>query len=414
MKKFKIDLTTSIVIAMVLGMIAGYLFPQFMIDTKFIGDVFLRLIQMSIVVLVMGAVIEAVGSLKISELGRLGGKTLAGFMVTTLFASYVGIVIANVLEPGKHIAASSEALDQVVKTVETPSVSKMITDFFPSNIVGSLASGNTIQVIIFSILFGVALATFVEQTGDESILNFVKNINQILLNLVKMVIKVAPIGIFSLLGWTVATYGYEVIKPLLSFLFILIAACVLLSLFFIFITAAVTRLNPFRLISKLMRTMMVALTTTSSAVTLPVEMEDCETKIGISKRVNRLVMPLGMSMNSNGTAMYLAMASITIAQFFGYEMQMVTQFKVVIMSTLAVLGTIVVPGGGLVALAIVLPTIGLPLEGIALLAGIDWFAGAFRTLLNVVTDVTVGVWVAATEGELNRDIFNSDVPVVQE
>lgn len=152
----------------------------------------------------------------------------------------------------------------------------------------------------------------------------------------------------------------------------------------------------------------MAFTTTSSAITLPVKMADAENKIGISKRISRLVNPLGMTLNSDGLALYLAIACITISQFFNINMTISQQVTIVVMSTLATLGTVVVPGGGLVALAIVLPVMGLPLEGIALLAGIDWFSGMFRTVMNVIDDVIVALAIAINENEFDREIFLSD------
>ncbi len=407
MRKMKLNGTAAIVIAMILGIIAGSLFSDFMVSKKFVGDIFLRLIQMSVVILVMGSVIEAVGSLKMKALGRLGGKSLLGFVFTTLVAATVGILLSNLIQPGSGIIYNGELTTTTTATEQT--LAEMITGFFPNNIIDSLASGNTIQVIVFAILFGIAIILINEQTGDTKILRFVQSINQVLLKLIKIVMNLAPIGIFSLLGWAIGSYGLAVIIPLFKILLTIIVACLVILSIFILITATYARVSPLRLTKKMLHMGIVALTTASSAITLPVKMEDSENKIGISKEVSRLVNPLGMSLNSDGTALFLAVACITIAQFFGMDLSLQAQFKVVIMATLATIGTIVVPGGGLVALAIVLPTVGLPIEGIALLAGIDWFSGMFRTLLNVTDDVLVALVVAVSEDEFNREIFDADL-----
>ena len=197
-----------------------------------------------------------------------------------------------------------------------------------------------------------------------------------------------------------------VIVPLIKFLLAFAIAASLILVSFITITATIVKVSPLKLAKKLSRMGVMAFTTTSSAVTLPVKMEDSENRIGVSKRVSRLINPLGMSLNSDGLAIFLALSCLTIAQFFGIEMSIQTQFTVVIMSTLATLGTVTVPGGGLVALAIVLPTVGLPIEGVALLAGIDWFSGMFRTVLNVIDDALVALVVAHSENEFDREIFD--------
>lgn len=406
MKKLLKNSTFLIFLAMILGIIAGVIVPDFMVATKFVGDIFLRLIQMCVVVLVMGSVMEAVGSLKMKEVGSLGGKAFVGFAITTLAAATIGIIGANIVKPGAGIDFTGDLSTDITGSGET--LSEIITNFFPSNIVASIADGNTIQVIVFAFLAGIAIIILTEQEGNTRILDGVKAINQVLLTVIKLVMKIAPLGIFSLLGWAIGNYGLAVILPLAKFLGIF-AVCAFLILFvFITCTAIYVGVSPIRLAQKLTNMGVVAFTTTSSAVTLPTKMADSENKIGISKRVSRLINPLGMSLNSDGLALYLALACLTVAQFFGVEMSIQQQFIVVIMSTLATLGTVVVPGGGLVALAIVLPTIGLPIEGVALLSGIDWFSGMFRTTLNVIDDVLVALIIAKQEGEFDRSIFDKD------
>lgn len=406
MNKLLKNSTFQIFLAMILGIIAGLIVPNVMVSIKFIGDIFLRLIQMTVVVLVMGSVIEAVGSLKRKEIGALGGKAFIGFACTTLIAGTVGIIGANIVQPGSGINYTGELTTEITGSDQT--LTEIVTNFFPSNIVASIADGNTIQVIVFALLAGLAVSILSETEGNSKILEGVKAINQVLLTVIKLVMKTAPLGIFSLLGWAIGNYGLAVILPLAKFLATFAVCAIVILVVFITLTAAYVKVSPLRLAKKLTNMGVVAFTTTSSAVTLPTKMADSENKIGISKRVSRLINPLGMSLNSDGLALYLALACLTVAQFFGVEMSVQQQFVVVIMSTLATLGTVVVPGGGLVALAIVLPTIGLPIEGVALLSGIDWFSGMFRTTLNVIDDVLVALIVAKQEGEFDRAIFDRD------
>lgn len=403
--QIKNNTTLQIFLAMILGIIAGLIAPKLMVELKLFGDIFLRLIQMGIILLVMGSVIEAIGSLKRKEIGSLGIKALIGFSCTTITAAVVGIIIANIIQPGAGITYNQELVSTIKATDKT--ISQIITDFFPSNIVSSISSGSTIQVIVFAILAGVASSILSETNPNNTFLNNIKNLNEILLQIIKLVMKIAPLGIFCLLGWVIGFYGIQVILPLAKFLLAFAIGTIFILTVFIFITATIVKVNPLKLAGKLLKMGVVAFTTTSSAITLPTKMADSEERIGISKRVSRLINPLGMSLNSDGLAIYLALSCLTIAQFFGVEMSLQEQFVVVIMSTLATLGTVTVPGGGLVALAIVLPTVGLPIEGVALLAGIDWFSGMFRTVLNVIDDVLVALLVAHSEKEFDRDIFDN-------
>ncbi|MEG9475353.1 dicarboxylate/amino acid:cation symporter [Mannheimia indoligenes] len=397
--------TLQIFLAMMLGIVAGLVLPELMVELKFIGDIFLRLIQMGIILLVMGSVIEAIGSLHRKEIGNLGLKALFGFALTTISAAVVGIVIANVIQPGAGIVYNEELTTSIKATDKT--IAQIITDFFPSNIISSIGSGSTIQVIVFAILAGLASSIISESNPNNTFLNNIKSLNEILLQVIKLVMKIAPLGIFCLLGWVIGYYGIQVILPLFKFLLAFAIGMTLILAVFIFITATVVKVSPLKLSKKLLRMGVMAFTTTSSAITLPTKMADAEERIGVSKRVSRLINPLGMSLNSDGLAIYLALSCLTIAQFFNIEMSIQQQFIVVIMSTLATLGTVTVPGGGLVALAIVLPTVGLPIEGVALLAGIDWFSGMFRTVLNVIDDVLVALLVAHSENEFDREIFEN-------
>lgn len=397
--------TLQIFLAMMLGIVAGLVLPELMVELKFIGDIFLRLIQMGIILLVMGSVIEAIGSLQRKEIGNLGIKALFGFALTTISAAVVGIVIANVIQPGAGIVYNEELTTSIKATDKT--IAQIITDFFPSNIISSIGSGSTIQVIVFAILAGLASSIISESNPNNTFLNNIKSLNEILLQVIKLVMKIAPLGIFCLLGWVIGYYGIQVILPLFKFLLAFAIGMTLILAVFIFITATVVKVSPLKLSKKLLRMGVMAFTTTSSAITLPTKMADAEERIGVSKRVSRLINPLGMSLNSDGLAIYLALSCLTIAQFFNIEMSIQQQFIVVIMSTLATLGTVTVPGGGLVALAIVLPTVGLPIEGVALLAGIDWFSGMFRTVLNVIDDVLVALLVAYSENEFDREIFEN-------
>jgi proton glutamate symport protein len=405
----KLSLTTQMIIASVLGLAAGAVFGPAMGNIKFLGDIFLRLMQMSVVLLVMGAIIEAVGALEPRDLGKIGGKAIAMFMLTSALGATIGLIFVNLIKPG--VGVQGVTASAYKGSLFEGKILDMIVNFFPKNIFEAMSKGEMLQVIIFAAFFGMALSFLGKNESAKKVYEFIQHVNVVVMEIIKIVMKFAPIGVFALLGGITGVVGLKVVIPLAKFLVTMLIGSLAALGILVLLVSLYARINPVRLIKKLNRTIIVALTTTSSAISLPVQMEDCEQRVGISKRVSRLVNPLAMSLNSNGLALSIAVACITIAQFFGINLTLSQQIAVVVVSTLATLGNLLVPGGALVAIAVALQMTGLPLEGIAVLAGVDWFAGIARTLLNVVGDVLVTLFIAVNEKEFDRSIFDSDLPV---
>ncbi len=412
MKKGKISLTNWMIIASFLGIGAGLVFGPSMANIKFLGDIFLRLMQMSVVFLVMGAISEAIGGLDIKDIGKLGGKTIGLFVVSTLFAAFVGLLVALIINPGVGVTGVEAA--EFTGTLPEGNPLNLIVNFFPKNIVEAMATGSILQVIVFSIFFGLALSILNENEHGKAIYNWIKSFNVIVLQVVKVIMHFAPIGIFALVANITGTAGLTILLALGKFLIALTIGCLAVLILLVLIVSSYGKLNPFRLLKKLNNTIIVAVTTTSSAVSLPVQIEDSELRIGVSRRVSRLVNPLGMNLNSHGLAITVAVACITVAQFFGIELAVADYLMIGVMSTLATFANLAVPGGALVTISIGFSLVGLPLEGVAIMAGADWFAGIIRTLLNVVDDVLIAVLVAISEKELDYAIFNSDEVATQE
>lgn len=402
----KIGFGTQMVIASVLGLVAGIIFGPAMANIRFLGDIFLRLIQMSVVILVMGAIIESVGSLEPRELGKLGGKAIALFLLTSGIAAAIGLLLVNLIKPGVGVAGVTPA--EYNGSLFEGNALDLLVNFFPRNIIESMAQGNVLQVIVFAALFGMAISSLRHTESGMRVYTFVQSANVIIMQVITIVMKFAPIGVFALLGGIVGTIGIQVVVPLAKFLLAMALGCLLSLAFLLTVVGIYGRLNPFRLLKKLSRTIIVAVTTNSSAISLPTQMKDSEERIGISKRVSRLVNPLAMSLNSNGLAITISIACITVAQFFGIHLTLTQQIVIVLVSIITTLGNLLVPGGALVAMAIAFQMTGLPLEGIAILAGVDWFAGLARTLLNVVGDVLTCTFIAISENEFDRTIFDAD------
>ncbi len=410
MSKLKsVKLSTWMIIASIMGIVFGLIFGKSMSNIKFLGDIFLRLMQMSVVFLVLGAISEAIGSLDIKDIGKLGGKTIGLFVLSTLFASFVGVILSAIIRPG--VGVTGVASGAYEGTLPEGNPLDLLVNFFPKNVVESMATGGILQVIVFSIFLGLALSILKENKSGQAVLGFIKDFNVVIMQIIKIVMYYAPIGIFALVGSITGTSGVSVLVALSKFLIALTVGCIAVLILLTLMVSAYGKLNPVRLLMKLKNTIIVAVTTTSSAVSLPIQMEDSELRIGVSRRVSRLVNPLGMNLNSHGLAITVAIACITVAQFFNIELTLASYIQIGIMSTFATFANLAVPGGALVTMAIGFQMAGIPLEGIAIIAGVDWFAGIIRTLLNVVDDVLIAVAVAISEKELDMDIFNSDEPV---
>ncbi|WP_370398669.1 dicarboxylate/amino acid:cation symporter [Weissella sagaensis] len=400
--RIKLGLTTQIIIGAVLGIILGAVLRSKIADIKIIGDIFLRLIQMAVIPLVFCTVIAAIGKLPIKQLGRLGMRIVLWFTITTVIAALVGLILGCLFHPGMglHLTLNAPLTDDIVKN--KVALTDMILGFFPTNIFEALTQGNTIQVIIFALLFGVVLSKANTSQQYDAILTGLQQLNQLLVSLIQAVLRLAPLGIGALMAAVTADNGLKVLIPLIKFLgiFGLGTLLFLMGLFTMIMLRAHMSLHA--VLHGFANIILIAMTTTSSAASLPVEMHDAEKRLGVGKEISELVLPLGMALNSNGLAMYLALTCVTMTQFYGLSLSFLMMLEIVLLAIVACLGTVAVPGGGLVALTIIVPALGLPLESIALLAGIDWFAGIFRTTLNVVGDTTTAIMIAADEHELSQ------------
>ena len=407
-KKPRVSLTNQILIATLVGLVLGTLVGPKIAGVKVIGDIFLRLIQMSVPIIIIGAVTEAVGSLNPKDLGKLGFKMFVWFLVPTVLAAGIGWFLATIIQPGVglpeiQLATEIKPVPQDMQTV--------ILNFFPVNIVRSLAEGSMIQVMVFALMLGAALSMDRVQEDDSAVFDLIKKGNRIVLRVIKIVMNIAPLGVGALMAWVAGVMGLQIIIPLIKYLGVMAIGVTIIMTSMILITAARCKVNPIKLAGKLTDMSVVAATTTSSAISLPIKMADSVGKLGVSERISNLVNPLGMVLNSTGQALFLSVASMMIAQFFKIDLSAERTLQIIVISTLACMGTLAVPGGALVIFASIMPTLGFPVEGIALIAGVDWFRGAITTIPNVACDALVALIIAKDEGEFNRDIFDGKITI---
>ena len=404
-KRFSISLTTQILIATAGGIVFGALVGEWASNLKFIGDIFIRLIQMSVVLLVMSAVASAVGGGDGQDVGKMGFHTFKWIIIFTVISAGLGVALSMLLQPGIGVEIASAA-DVANSSVETGSIQDTILGFVPTNIINSMAEGSMVPCIVFSLFFGVAMGAYAKESGNRNIIEWVQGINGVITNIIKIVMNVAPIGIFCLLANVAGTTGFKVIIPMLKFLLVLLIGDAIQFLLFGPFTAAVTKVNIFKMPKKFAKMSMMAVTTTSGAICLPTKMEDEVTKFGISRKVADFTGPIAMTMNSCGAAQCYVAAIFFMAQSTGIQMTPYQMGMAILLSCLMCLGTISVPGGSVIVYTFLATSLGLPLESIAVLIGIDWFAGMFRTLMNVDIDVMIGLLVASKLGELDRDVYD--------
>lgn len=401
----KPSMITQIAIAVVVGILVGLLIPASGNYLKIVGDVFLRLMQMAIPILILGQIVQAVGSINPKELTSLGGRTIAVFGISSLAAALWGVLMAVIFNPGYGVIMTGFQ-DASIKAQEI-SITDTILNFVPKNIFDSLTQGSIIQIIVFALFFGLALNKYLQSHPETQLFQIIVVFNEVIITVIRYVMYLAPLGIFALIASTISHLGLQIILPLVKYLLVYGLGTILFLGIWILVITLYCKVSPLRLITNMKNMSVMALATTSSAITLPVALEETETKLGLSKRITNLVLPLGMSLNSNGSAMHMAFTVMTIAQMYQLEFDITKMIYLAITATFVSLANAVVPGAGLVSLAVIVPQMGLPIESIAIFAGVEWFVGMLRTILNVNSDVYSAILVAKSVDEIDDTVFNS-------
>lgn len=401
----KPSMITQIAIAVVVGILVGLLIPASGNYLKIVGDVFLRLMQMAIPILILGQIVQAVGSINPKELTSLGGRTIAVFGISSLAAALWGVLMAVTFNPGYGVKMTGFQ-DASIKAQEI-SITDTILNFVPKNIFDSLTQGSIIQIIVFALFFGLALNKYLQSHPETQLFQIIVDFNEVIITVIRYVMYLAPLGIFALIASTISHLGLQIILPLVKYLLVYGLGTILFLGIWILVITLYCKVSPLRLITNMKNMSVMALATTSSAITLPVALEETETKLGLSKRITNLVLPLGMSLNSNGSAMHMAFTVMTIAQMYQLDFDITKMIYLAITATFVSLANAVVPSAGLVSLAVIVPQMGLPIESIAIFAGVEWFVGMLRTILNVNSDVYSAILVAKSVDEIDYTVFNS-------
>ena len=414
----------KIIIGMILGVAYGLIanemgWVSFTNDwIKPWGTIFVNLLKLIAVPLVFASLIKGVASLSdISRLSRIGGKTIAFYLASTVIAVTIGLFLVNSVQPGNTFseekrmelketyASKVGAKINAATNVKEEGPLQFVVDMVPSNFMAASSNNrNMLQVIFFAILFGIAMI-MLPKDKTTYVKGFFDGVNDIILQIVDIIMLMAPYGVFALLGGLVVDFGGSAdlfIALGMYSITVIIGLLMMILVIYPIILKSFTKVKYLDFFKAISPAQMLAFSTSSSAATLPVTMERCEEHLGVSKEVSSFVLPLGATINMDGTSLYQAVAAVFIAQAFGYDLDLAAQLTIVLTATLASIGAAAVPGAGMVMLVIVLSAIGIDPEGIALIFAVDRILDMMRTVVNVTGDATVATVVASTEGELRQ------------
>ena len=398
----KLPIWGQIIAGMILGIVTGMWLGSDAQALKPLGNLFLNAIKMLIVPLVFCSLVVGVTSMEdTAKMGRIGLKTLTLYIVTTAIAISLGLLFGHIMEPGAGINLATQ--QQAVESQNSPSLINTIVALIPQNPVEALANGDILQIIIFALALGIAL-TMVGEKG-KPVISVFSGLAEAMYKLTALVMKFAPYGVFGLMAWLSGTYGLELLLPLLKvILAVYVAGLLHLYGFYGCCLKFLGRVSPLRFFKVVCDAQIIAFTTSSSAGTLPMSLR-CSQRLGASTSVSSFILPLGATINMDGTALYQGVTALFIAQAYGIDLAAADYMTIIATATLASIGTAGVPGGGLIMLTLVLTTVGLPLEGVALIAGIDRILDMARTTVNITGDIMVNILVSKSEDELDMEVF---------
>jgi proton glutamate symport protein len=398
----KIQLHWQILIALILSIIFGLLFPDLVGYVGWMGDLFLRALRMIIVPLIFSSIVSAVSGLGNAEnLGRIGLKTFSYYIFTSLLAILTGLILVNLIQPG--VGADLGFQRQLEGIGTGDSFGQTLLKIIPVNIIDSMARGDMLAIIFFAMLFGFFTTRVSSEYGDP-IKNFFNGVFEIMMKITMFVIRFTPLGIFGIVAVIVAQQSLDVFISMGKYMITVILALSIHSIITLpVVLRVIGNVNPLKHLKNMSVPLLTAFSTSSSSATLPLTIEAVEKKAGVSNKTSGFVLPMGATVNMDGTALYECIAVLFIAQAYGIEMTIMQQVIIVITALLASIGAAGIPMAGLVIITVILSAVGLPLEGVGLILAVDRILDMFRTTVNVWSDTCGAVVIAKSEGE-NLDI----------
>ena len=390
-----------------LGIITGFVLKEDAAGFKVLGTVFINLIKMVVVPLIFLALVSGMTSMGDgANFKRVGFKGVGAYLCTAVFAVVIGLVAGTVFQPwlGLHVNVNEFASAVPAATeAPAPTVKDFILNLIPTNIFQAFAEANLLQVVVFSVFFGITMNMMGDKAARprQSLYDF----SQIVFRMIEYIVRLAPLAVFGFMAWSVGTQGVEIIKILAKLCAAVIAACAFQYALFGVLIAVFARLNPFIFYKKLLTTQLMAFSTSSSKATLTTAMRECENKLGVSAQSTQFLLPLGACINMDGTAIYLGICALFFAQFFGVELHAMDYAMLLLTCTFGSIGAAGIPSGSIIFMSMVLHSVGLPIEGIGLLLGVDRVLDMIRTTINITGDCAITLIVDATEGTHDKKTY---------
>lgn len=402
---FGLRMWQQVIICLVLGIIAGIgLGPDAGIF-KFLGTIFINLIKMVVVPLIFLALVSGITSMGGGDnFRRVGLKGIAFYFCTALVAVVIGLVAGTLFQPGVGITVNiEEYASSSQSSAPLMSISDFLMHLISTNIFDSFAQANLLQIIVFAVFFGMTVNFMGERAAaPRAILH---DFAQIIFRMIEYIVRLAPLAVFGFMAWSVGTQGTEIIVVLIRLVMAVLAACLFQYLLFGLFISLIARLNPIVFYKKLLTTQLMAFSTSSSKATLTTAMRELQTKLGVSEQSTQFLLPLGACINMDGTAIYLGICALFFAQFFGVELHMADYAVLLLTCTLGSIGAAGIPSGSIIFMGMVLHSVGLPIEGIGLLLGIDRVLDMVRTTINITGDCAITLMVDATEKTLDKETY---------
>lgn len=400
-------LWVKILIALFLGVLAGLTLGPYAEYLRIVGDIFLRLINMIIVLLVLASMTVGITSIHDPEkLGRVGLKSILLFLTTTGISILIGISIASITGVGEGLSLTPI---QTLNIQEPPPISQIILETIPSNPIHSLVEGNVLQIIVFAVFLGISI-NFAGERG-KPLKEFLESLADVMYRLTSIVMEFSPIGVFAIMAWVTGSFGLKTILQLSKFLTAYYFACALhIVIVFCGILRFLVKVSPWPFFRGMGDAIMMAFSTCSSSATLPVSMHCVQENLGVSKNIASFVLPLGSTVNMNGAALFQGMAVVFISNAYSIDLTFIQLLTIIVTATLSAIGAAGIPGTGFIMLSAVLVSAGLPIEGLAILAGIDRVREMVSTILNVTGDAVCAVYIAKQEEEFDeRQYYHEDL-----
>ncbi len=423
-KFFGLNLWQQVLLGMVFGVIVGFLLGGEPLSIsifgfillikaasfKVLGVIFFKLIKMVVAPLIFFALIAGITSLtEAHHFKKIVIKGVFGYLMTAMIAVSLGLVLASIFQPGVGVSpppiSHESNISPTPSTGTPPTIGDFLMDLIPHNIVSAMANDMYLQIVVFAIFTGIVMNNIRANTSGVKELN--AELCHITFKMIEWVIRVAPLAVFGFLVAMVGTTGTEVLWSLFRLVVLVISACVLQYLFFGFLIWFFARLSPFPFYRKMIPTQLMAFSTSSSKATLTTAMRELQDKMGVSMSTSNFMMPLGACINMDGTAIYLGIVSVFFAQMYGINLELIDYFMLLLTCTLGSIGAAGIPSGSIIFMGMVLTSVGIPMEGVAMILGVDRILDMFRTTVNITGDAAITLIVDKTENGLDLNLYNS-------